>query len=263
MPNFAANLSMMFNEWPFLERFEAAADAGFRAVEYLFPYDHPRAVIAQRLKANNLTQALFNLPPGDWSAGDRGLAAIAGRQDEFRASVATALDYAEAIGVKRLHVMAGIAQPQDTVAMDAYRDSVAFAADAAAVHGIDLLIEPINGRDMPGYFLNDFGAAVRLIEELNRPNLKLQFDIYHRQIMHGDVLKSLASLMPIIGHVQIASVPFRNEPDTGELNDYRILAELDRLGYQGFVGCEYRPAGDTRMGLSWIQRWRDPHGNGL
>jgi hydroxypyruvate isomerase len=262
MPNFAANLSMMFNEWPFLERFEAAADAGFRAVEYLFPYDHPRAVIAQRLKANNLTQALFNLPPGDWSAGDRGLAAIAGRQDEFRASVATALDYAEAIGVKRLHVMAGIAQPQDTVAMDAYRDSVAFAADAAAVHGIDLLIEPINGRDMPGYFLNDFGAAVRLIEELNRPNLKLQFDIYHRQIMHGDVLKSLASLMPIIGHVQIASVPFRNEPDTGELNDYRILAELDRLGYQGFVGCESRPAGDTRRGLSWIQPWRDPHGNG-
>ena len=253
MPKFAANLTMMFNEWAFLDRFEAAAAAGFTAVEYLFPYAFDREAIAERLQRLGLTQALFNLPPGDWDKGERGLAALPERAGEFRASVATALDYAAATGVKRLHVMSGIASRDDKAAAAAYREAIAFACREAAEKGIDVLIEPINRRDMPGYFLNDFNFAAELIAELALPNLRLQYDIYHRQIMHGDVLKSLEKLMPLIGHVQIASVPLRNEPGTGELDDGRVLRHLDALGYQGYVGCEYRPAGGTLDGLKWRQ----------
>jgi hydroxypyruvate isomerase len=254
MPRFAANLSMMFNEWSFLDRFAAAADAGFNAVEFLFPYDFSPEDVAGKLKAAGLEQALFNLPPGDWAAGERGIAALPGRQDEFRASVLKALDYALATGVKRLHMMAGLAPSGSAEAGERYRDAVRFACATLAPHGIDLVLEPINRRDMPGYFLNDFGMAAGIIEELGLPNLKLQYDIYHRQILHGDVVKSLEALLPITGHVQIASVPLRNEPGTGELNDFRIFDELDRLGYAGFVGCEYRPAGATLDGLSWMKQ---------
>ncbi|MET4632730.1 2-oxo-tetronate isomerase [Kaistia defluvii] len=254
MPRFAANLSMMFNEWSFLDRFAAAADAGFKAVEFLFPYDFSPEDVAARLKAAGLEQALFNLPPGDWAAGERGIAALPGRQDEFRASVAKALDYALATGVRRLHMMSGLAPSGSVEAGALYRDAVRFACATMAPHGIDIVLEPINRRDMPGYFLNDFGMAAGIIEELGLPNLKLQYDIYHRQILHGDVIKSLEALLPIIGHVQIASVPLRNEPGTGELNDFRIFDELDRLGYAGFVGCEYRPAGATLDGLSWMKQ---------
>jgi hydroxypyruvate isomerase len=256
MPKFAANLTMMFNEVAFLDRFAAAAKAGFTAVEFLFPYEHPPEVVGARLKENELTQALFNLPPGNWQAGERGLASLHDRQDEFRASVDIALTYARSTGARRLHLMGGLASRKDPAAVETYRDALTFACDRAGQEGIDIVIEPINPRDMPGYFLDDFDFAADLIDALNKPNLKLQFDIYHRQIIHGDVLTGLRKLMPIIGHVQVASVPLRNEPGTGELDDFRVLRELDRLGYTGFVGCEYRPAGDTVSGLGWLDAFQ-------
>lgn len=252
MPRFAANLSMMFGEWTFLDRFAAAAGAGFTAVEYLFPYDHPAEVVATRLRDNGLTQALFNMPPGDWAGGERGLAVLPDRKDEFRQGVRMAVDYGRVIGTPFLHMMAGIAPADEPAAVVAYRDALAYAADEAGKAGIGVVIEPINGRDMPGYFLNDFGRAVEIIHDLGRPNVGLQFDIYHRQIMHGDVLKSLEELMPLVRHVQVAAVPERHEPGTGELDDGRVLRALDALGYEEFVGCEYRPAGDTVAGLAWL-----------
>jgi hydroxypyruvate isomerase len=249
----AANLTMMFTEWAFLDRFAAAADAGFTAVEFLFPYAYEPDAIAQKLQRHSLTQALFNLPPGDWDRGERGLAALPARRDEFRASVAIALRYAEATGVGRLHVMSGVADRDDVDAMGAWRDAMAFACDEAGARGLDIVIEPLNARDNPGYFLNDFASAAALIGALGRGNFKLQYDIYHRQIMHGDVSVSLKDMMPLIGHIQIASVPARNEPGSGELNDAMILRAIDALGYRGFVGCEYRPAAGTLAGLGWIK----------
>lgn len=256
MPRFAANLTMMFNEVDFMDRFAAAARAGFDAVEYLFPYAFDAARIAEALQANGLTQALFNLPPGNWAAGERGLAALPDRQEEFRASVKTALSYAKATGVGRVHVMSGLADREDRAAQQTYRASLAHLCDVAGAAGLEVLIEPINARDMPGYFLSDFDQAAELIADMGLPNLKLQFDIYHRQIIHGDVLTGLRNLMAVIGHVQVAAVPLRNEPGTGELNDFRILRELDALGYTGFVGCEYRPAGETVAGLGWLDALR-------
>ncbi len=254
MPRFAANLTMMFNEYDFLDRFQAAADAGFEAVEYLFPYDYAAGAVASKLSAAGLQQALFNMPPGDWGAGERGIAAFPERREEFRQSVGKALEYAQVIGSPLLHMMAGLANPDDGNAVSAYRDSLLFAADAAGRNGLTVVIEPINGRDMPGYFLNDFTKAADLIKDLAHPHVKLQFDIYHRQIMQGDVLKGLEELMPITAHVQVASVPLRNEPGTGELNDFKIFSALDDFGYQGYVGCEYRPAGHTVAGLGWLSR---------
>jgi 2-dehydrotetronate isomerase len=256
MLRFAANLTMMFQEVPFMDRFAAAAAAGFEAVEYLFPYDFEMSHIARVLQENQLTQAMFNLPPGDWQAGERGLAALPSRKTDFRASVAIALRYGAATGVGRVHVMSGIARRDDPEACACYRDSVAYLCDQAGQAGLDVLIEPINPRDMPGYFLNDFNVAADLIADLGAPNLKLQFDIYHRQIIHGDMLTGLKTLMPIIGHVQIAAVPLRNEPGSGELDDLRILTSLDSLGYRGFVGCEYRPAAGTVAGLGWLDAFR-------
>jgi hydroxypyruvate isomerase len=252
MPKFAANLTMMFTEWEFLDRFAAAAEHGFEAVEFLFPYAHSPDEIARRLEGAGLTLALFNLPPGNWEAGERGLAAVPGREAEFRAQFARALPYAEATGVKRLHLMSGLASRANPEACAAYASAIRHAAAAVAPLGIDILIEPLNGRDMPGYFLNDFGHAVELIDSLRLPNLKLQYDIYHRQILHGDVMRSLEALLPLIGHVQTASVPGRHEPGSGELNDAAIFRHLEQIGYQGFVGCEYRPAAGTVEGLSWM-----------
>ena len=253
MPKFAANLSMMFTEHQFLDRFDAAAEAGFAAVEYLFPYDHAPAAIAERLKRNDLAQALFNLPPGDFAAGERGLAALSGRAEEFRASVDRALDYAAATGVKRLHMMAGHASTSDPKALVTYQGALELAARKLGEAGLDLVIEPINARNMPGYFLDDFGLAEKIIADSGMANVKLQFDIYHRQIMHGDVTMALRHFMPITGHVQIASVPSRNEPDGEELNYPFLFAELDRLGYEGYVGCEYNPRGRTTDGLGWFK----------
>ena len=259
MPRFAANLTMMFTELPFPERFAAAAQAGFDAVEYLFPYAFEPADIAAWLRANGLTPALFNLPPGNWDAGERGLAALAGRGAEFRAGVAEALRHAAATGARRVHMMSGIADRTDPAARRTYAESLRFACDRSGEAGLEVMIEPINRRDMPGYFLNDFDFAADLIGDLGLANLKLQFDIYHRQIMHGDVLTGLRRMLPIIGHVQTAAVPLRHEPGTGELNDAAIFCELDALGYAGFVGCEYRPAAGTIAGLGWrsaLQRRR-------
>lgn len=253
MPRFAANLTMMFNGWPFLDRFAAAADAGFDAVEFLFPYDHAPEEVGKRLQQNRLTQALFNLPPGDWEAGEKGFAALPERFDDLKRSVDAALPYAQATGVKRLHLMAGIADRSNPAAVAAFRKSVAWTAERLARHGIDAVIEPINPRDVPGYFLNDFAFARDLIAELNLPNLKLQFDIYHCQIIHGDVTMRLRAMMPMIGHIQIASVPSRHEPGSEELNDSFLFAELDRLSYRGFVGCEYRPRNGTVEGLGWFK----------
>ncbi|WP_316167982.1 MULTISPECIES: 2-oxo-tetronate isomerase [unclassified Bradyrhizobium] len=256
MPRFAANLTMMFTEHPFLDRFAAAAKAGFTAVEFLFPYAYPAEEVGKRLHDNGLTQALFNLPPGDWDAGEKGFAALPERFDDLKASLATALPYAEATGVKRVHLMAGIAERSDAKAVEAFIKSVTWAAEFLAPHGLDVVIEPINARNVPGYFLNDFTFARDLIRELKIPNLKLQFDIYHCQIIHGDVTMRLREMIDIIGHIQIASIPSRHEPDGEELNYPFLFAELDRLGYAGFVGCEYNPRGKTEEGLGWFAPYR-------
>ena len=256
MPNFAANLTMMFTEHAFLDRFTVAADQGFAAVEYLFPYEHSPDAIAKQLAGNNLTQALFNMPPGDWAKGERGVAGLPGREQEFRDGVTTALRYAEATGVKRLHMMAGMTDLKDAKAMATYRANITYAAEALAAKGLDLLLEPINGRNMPGYGLNSFDLAAEIISGMNLPNLKLQFDIYHCQILHGDVTMRMRALLPISGHVQIASVPSRHEPSGEELNYPFLFDELDRLGYQGFVGCEYNPKAGTVAGLGWFAPYR-------
>ena len=253
MPKFAANLTMMFTEHPFLDRFAAAADAGFEAVEFLFPYEATPEAVAERVRRSGLVVALFNMPPGDWAAGERGLAALPDRFDEVDAGVTRALEYAAATGAGRLHLMAGIALATDDAARAAYRRAVRHCAERLAERHLDLVLEPINGRDMPGYFLDDFETAYSLIEELGLPNLKLQFDVYHRQIMHGDVSIALARMMPLVGHVQVASVPARHEPDSGELDYGHIFAELDRLDYRGYVGCEYRPRKGTTEGLRWFE----------
>lgn len=251
MPRFAANLTMMFNEVPFLDRFAAAAAAGFTAVEFLFPYEHDKALVAAKVSDAGLDVALFNMPPGNWGIGERGLAVRPERSAEFSAALSLALDYAAALAVPRLHMMAGIAPASDSAARARYLDSLREATDAAGAASVDVLIEPLNRRDMPGYFLDSFHRAVEIIETLGRPNLKLQYDIYHRQIMHGDVSRSLADLLPHIGHIQIASVPDRHEPGTGELDDARLFTLIDSIGYLGFIGCEYRPLAATLDGLHW------------
>ncbi len=246
MPQFATNLSMMFTEWNFLDRFQAAADAGFSAVEFLFPYEFAPDEIARRMAKAKVKVVLFNLPPGDWAKGDRGLAALPERRDEFRQSLIRALPYIEATEAPRVHMMSGIGGNRDS-----YVENLRHAADKLPV---DIMIEPINGRDMPGYFLNGFPLALGILDELSTEKVKLQFDIYHRQILHGDVMMALEQLMPRIGHIQVASVPKRYEPCGGELDDARIFAHLDALGYTGHVGCEYRPENGTVAGLGWFRR---------
>ena len=262
MPRFAANLSMMYTEHPFMDRFGAAAADGFDAVEYLFPYEHPPEVIAEALKRHGLTQALFNLPPGDFAAGERGIACLPGREAEFLESVHTALRYAKATGCKRLHVMAGLvpAGMDDAASRErlhaTYVSNLRLACDLLAPHGIEVMIEPINQRDIPGYFisLQAQGHAVR--EAVARPNLKVQMDFYHCQIMEGDLSKRFQAHFAGIGHVQIAGVPARHEPDDGEVNYPHLFRLLDDSGYAGFVGCEYRPRGATSAGLGWLRAWR-------
>jgi hydroxypyruvate isomerase len=258
MPRFAANLTLMFNELPFLERFAAAAGAGFDAVEFLFPYEHPAAAIADALEANALVNALFNLPPGDWAAGERGIGAIPGREDEFRDSVARALAYATALGTPRLHVMSGVVPAgADRAAYRAtYVANLRAAAARAAAEGRVLLIEPLNPRDVPGYLVATQADAHAIREEVGAPNVKVQMDLYHCQIVEGDVAMRLRRHLPQVGHIQIAGVPERNEPDTGELNYPYLFRLLDELGYEGWVGCEYRPARGTREGLGWFEPWR-------
>ena len=249
MPRFAANLSMMFTERPFLARFEAAAAAGFGAVEFLFPYSHPAADIRAALDRSGLELALFNTPPGDWEAGERGLAALAGREAEFRDSIALAMDYAAVLQPGRIHVMAGLAE--GAAARAVYLANLAHAAEAAAGQG--LCIEPINSRDMPGYHLNNSTDALSVLDAVGAANLGLQFDLYHAQITEGDLTRRLEALMARIVHIQVAGVPERHEPDTGEVDFGHLFGVLDRLGYAGYVGCEYRPKGRTEDGLGWFR----------
>ena len=261
MPQFAANLSLMFTEWEFLDRFAAAADHGFKAVEFQFPYDHPPEAIARSLETARVKLVLFNAPSGDLGAGERGFAALPERAEAFRASLAKAKIYAEHLDAPAVHVLAGRADPNDPAARRAYADALRLAVER--LDGRDVLIEPLNPRDEPGYFLQSFDLAAAVIAELALPRLKLQYDIYHRQIMNGDVLASLAALKPIIGHVQIAAAPGRGEPGSGELNDELVLSRLDALGYRGYVGCEYRPVKSTVEGLGWLGSWRRRGGGGL
>lgn len=259
MPRFAANLTMMFTEVPFLDRFARAAAAGFGAVEFLFPYDHPPEAVAARLRDAGLTQALFNAPPGDWAAGERGLAALPGRERECAEGVERAIVYARALGNRLVHVMAGL-RPEgadEDALWEVYLRTLAAAAGAAAPHGLTILLEPINRRSMPGYFLDSTDKGRRAVEHLRaagHANVALQFDVFHRQIMEGDVATGLRDLLPITGHVQVAGVPERHEPDAGEVNYPYLFDLLDGLGYDGFVGCEYVPAGRTEDGLGWFRR---------
>ncbi|HWE05110.1 MAG TPA: 2-oxo-tetronate isomerase [Rhizomicrobium sp.] len=257
MPRFAANLSMMFNEVPFLDRFAAARHAGFEGVEFLFPYEFSPAVLRERLSGEGLSQVLFNLPPGDWANGDRGTASLPGRQAEFRESVKQALGYAAALDCRQMHCMAGIV-PADvslTTAAAVYAANLAWAAEQAKPAGVRLVIEPINHRDMPGYFLNTQAQGAAIVEAIGTDRLGLQFDIYHVQITEGDITKRMERFMPLIAHMQIADVPARNEPGTGEIGWRYVFRRMDELGYQGWVGCEYRPAAGTVPGLVWREQF--------
>ncbi|WP_137891607.1 2-oxo-tetronate isomerase [Ramlibacter sp. 2FC] len=278
MPKFAANLSMMYPELPFLDRFEAAAKDGFRAVEYLFPYAFAREELAARLKAHGLQQVLFNAPPGGtdaasidaaWAGGMRGTACLPGREAEFRAGVALALDYAEALACPRIHLMAGLL-PADRTREElrpTYVANLRWAADQAARRGREVLIEPINLRDIPGFFLNRQDQAHAIVAEVGAPNLKVQMDLYHCQIVEGDVAMKIRQYLPsgAVGHLQIAGVPERHEPDIGELNYPYLFGVIDEVaaacGWDGWLGCEYKPrqggqAGGTSAGLGWMQAWR-------
>jgi 2-dehydrotetronate isomerase len=254
MLRFAANLTFLYGELSFPERFAAAAKDGFTAVEYLFPYEYPAEQLAAWLQEHGLRQVLFNAPPGDWAAGDRGLASLPGREEEFRVAIHKALEYAQALKVPQVHVMAGVGG--DRVAMrKTFVSNLGWASEAAAAAGVGLLIEPINPRDMPGYFLNRQDEAHAIVDEVGRAALKVQMDLYHCQIVEGDVSMKLRKYLgPNVGHIQIASVPARNEPDGGELNYDYVFGVMEELGYDGWVGCEYRPKAGTSEGLDWMKK---------
>lgn len=258
MPRFAANLSMMFNDVPFLERFGRAAAAGFKAVEYLFPYDFTPAELAERLAEHDLRQVLFNLPPGDFAAGERGIAALPGREAEFREGVDRGIEYAHALSCPRLHAMAGLVSVEGLRPRmrEVYLENLRYAARRLAEHQLTLLIEPINTRSIPGYFINLQSEGHAILAELGEPNLKVQMDFFHAQIMEGDLTACFKRFQAGVGHIQIAGVPDRYEPDTGEVNYPQLFAMLDDLGYDGWIGCEYNPRGLTEDGLGWFAPWR-------
>ncbi len=255
MPKFAANLSMLFNEVDFLERFAAARDAGFKGVEYLFPYAYPVDELAERLQGHGLTQVLHNLPGGNWDAGERGIASLPDRVGEFQASVETAIHYATALGCKQLNCLAGI-PPQDADA-DTVRETfvanLRFAAEKLSGAGIRLLVEAINTRDIPGFYVNDTRQNLELIDAAGSDNIALQYDIYHMQIMEGDLAPTIEANLHRIAHMQLADNPGRHEPGTGEINYPFLFDFIDKLGYQGWIGCEYKPATTTAEGLGWMR----------
>lgn len=254
MPKFAANLSMLYTEHPFIERFAAAAADGFKAVEYVSPYEETPDAVVGELKRNGLVQALFNLPAGNWSGGERGIACLPDRTAEFRASVDTAIAYARALDCHKINCLAGIVPiGLDTdVAETTLVDNLRYAAERLADAGILLVFEPINTRDIPGYFLTTTDQAERIMDRVGHSNLLIQYDFYHMQIMQGDLVQTFERLQGKIGHVQIADNPGRHEPGTGEINHAFIFRRLDELGYDGWVGCEYKPAAGTSAGLGWM-----------
>jgi len=258
---------MLYADRPFLDRFDAAANDGFVAVEFAFPYSFEPEAIRDRLVANGLQLVLFNTVPGDLDAGERGLAAVPGRERAFQDGVDRALDYAEALGCPRLHAMAGLEVPSLVTAditagrqWSVMRDNLALAAGRCARRGVTLLVEPINRRDVPGYFLNRQADAHRLVADVAAPNLKVQMDLYHCQVVEGDLEARIRRHLPGVDHFQIAGVPKRQEPDEGEVAFGHLFDVIDSLGYDGWVGCEYRPRGDTSAGLRWLARWRDGQG---
>ena len=255
MPRFAANLSLLFTEVPFLDRFAQAAQAGFQAVEFLFPYAYRAEDIRERLDTHGLTLVLHNLPAGDWDAGDRGTACHPDRVQEFRTGVAQGIAYAKALGVGQLNCLAGIAPAgvSDAVLRQTLVDNLVYAARALKEAGLRLLIEPINRFDIPGFYLNYTAQAVAILDEVNADNAFVQYDIYHAQRMEGELAATITRHLPRIGHMQLADNPGRHEPGTGEINYPFLFAHLDRLGYTGWIGCEYRPATSTQAGLGWLQ----------
>ena len=253
MPKFAANLTMLYNEADFLERFEAAAKSGFRGVEYLFPYGYDKNQLADKLKTLKLTQVLHNLPAGDWGAGDRGNACQPARAGEFQDGVGKAIDYASALGCKQVNCLAGIA-PKDAKPDQLRKtlvDNLHFAAGKLKTAGIKLLIEPINTYDIPGFYLSHSAQALEIMDEVGSDNLFLQYDIYHMQRMEGELAASLKKNISRIAHIQIADNPGRNEPGTGEINYPFLFKHIDQIGYDGWIGCEYKPAATTVAGLGW------------
>jgi hydroxypyruvate isomerase len=254
MPKFAANLTMLFNELPFIERFEAAAWAGFEGVEYLFPYDFDKDELAARLRRYGLTQVLHNLPAGNWSAGERGIAILPDRIREFREGVSRAIDYAGTLGCRQINCLAGIAPKgaNPSLLRETLLANLDFAARALKEAGIKLLIEPINTRDIPGFFLTNTRQAAGLIEESGSDNLYVQYDIYHMQIMEGDLVRTIEANLPRIAHIQLADNPGRHEPGTGEINYPFLFGRIDSLGYDGWIGCEYKPTTTTAEGLGWF-----------
>jgi hydroxypyruvate isomerase len=253
MPRLAANLSMLFTEVPFLERFERAARAGFRAVEFLFPYEHAAADIKRELDAHGLALVLHNLPAGDWAAGERGIACDPERVAQFRDGVGRAIEYAKALGVRQLNCLAGKAPRgvEPGVLRQTFVANLRYAAERLAAADLKLLIEPINPFDIPGFYLNTTQQALDIIDEVAADNLFLQYDVYHAQRTEGELANTLARHLDRIAHVQIADNPGRNEPGTGEINFAFLLRHLDRIGYRGWIGCEYKPATDTEAGLGW------------
>lgn len=256
MPKFSANLSMLFTELPFLDRFEAAARANFKAVEFLFPYAFPASDIKQRLDDNGLQLVLHNLPAGNWEAGERGIACDFNRTEEFRAGVANGIAYAQALGVGQVNCLAG--KTPAGVSQDALRDTfvsnLVYAAQAFNAAGLRLLIEPINTFDIPGFYLSRTDQALSILDAVGADNAFVQYDIYHAQRMEGELAATMQKHLPRIGHIQLADNPGRNEPGTGEINYPFLFAHLDRIGYQGWIGCEYKPATTTVAGLGWLQR---------
>jgi hydroxypyruvate isomerase len=255
MPKLNANLSMMFNEVEFTNRFGAAARAGFKGVEFLFPYAYDKQQLAEVARGHKLSVILFNMPPGDFEAGDRGLACDPARTSEFQAGVGKAVDYALALGCKQLHCMAGL-KPRgvnEEKMRDTYIDNLRFAGRELAKHGLTLLIEAINTRDIPGFYLNTSRQAFDIMHYAAVPNLKFQYDIYHMQIMEGDLAPTIEKHVDKIAHMQLADTPGRHEPGTGEINYPFLFAHIDKVGYQGWIGCEYRPAGNTEAGLGWAE----------
>ena len=256
MPQFAANLTMLFNEVPFMERFDAAAKAGFKHVEFLFPYAFPAADIKARLDASGLDLVLHNLPAGDWDAGERGIACHPDRVEEFRSGVAKAIEYAKVLGVPKLNCLVGKA-PAGADEQAVYQtmvDNLRFAAGELKAAGLRLLIEPINTFDIPGFVLNRTEQALALIDEVGSDNLFVQYDIYHAQRMEGELSATLQKNLARIGHIQLADNPGRNEPGTGEINYPFLFQLIDRIGYTGTIGCEYKPAGTTEAGLGWREK---------
>lgn len=258
MPKFAANLTMLFTEVPFLDRFERAAKAGFEAVEFLFPYSFPAAEIKSRLAANGLKLVLHNLPAGDWDAGERGIACLPDRVEEFRLGVAKAIEYGTALGTPRLNCLAGKAPAgaNDSVLRETFVANLKFAAAELKKAGLRLLIEPINTFDIPGFYLNRTAQALAILDDVGSDNLFVQYDIYHAQRMEGELAATMKKHLARIGHIQLADNPGRNEPGTGEINYDFLFAHLDAIGYAGHIGCEYKPATTTEAGLGWLARAR-------